>query len=55
MSHDDFRLSEGFMRGVMRSASIRHPGNDLVLHYLTGKIAQTEHQTSEKRVSSMGF
>lgn len=37
MSRDDFRLSELFTRGEMRSASIRHAGNDPVLHALTGK------------------
>lgn len=43
MSQDDFRLSEPFTRVVMRSASIRHARNDLVVHEL---------QTSEKKDDS---
>lgn len=35
MSQDDFRLSEPFTCTVMRSASVRHARDDLVLHDLT--------------------
>lgn len=48
MSRGDFRLSELFTRGGMRSPSIRHAGNDPVLHDLTGKKPKLSAQRLEK-------